>query len=155
MSRSSSGFFLLVLFLLPVPRLHSQQDIGILQAGTPVRRAIQSGHADRVRIQLEQDHVVRLIVEQRGIDLTVHVYSPEHQKLAEFDRVPHTEGNEAVHFVTLSSGAHTVEISSRADMRELTGTGQYEIRVVEIRRAVESELRPRRQRDFARSKGIE
>ncbi|HET9216983.1 MAG TPA: hypothetical protein VFR18_08390 [Terriglobia bacterium] len=153
MRRSSSGFLLLLLFLLPVQLLHSLQDVGLLQADTPVRRAIQGGHIDRFRIQLEQDHLVRLLVKQLGIDLTVRVYSPEQQKLAEFDRVIHTGGDEAVHFATFSSGTHTVGISSGAAMTN--SAGQYEIRVIEIRRAVESELRPRRERELVRAKGVD
>ncbi|HET9942623.1 MAG TPA: hypothetical protein VFR05_04740 [Terriglobia bacterium] len=152
MRRSSVGFFLLVLSCLPASLVSAQRDAGPLELGTPVARTIKSGQVDRLSINLDEGRSVQLIVQQHGIDLVVRILSPEQYRLGDFDNASVDEGAEIVRFATLSGGVHTVEVLPYAAKPDQTG--RYEIKVVEIRQALESEVRTRRNQEAARAKGI-
>ena len=47
-----------------------------LQVGTPIERTLGGGQAHNYTITLDQNQYLQLVVDQRGIDVIVRVFSP-------------------------------------------------------------------------------
>ncbi len=81
----------------------------------------------------------------------MRVFLPDGTLLREFDSPTGTEGVEFVEFVGDSSGNY------RVDILQLAGgdaTGQYEIKIEELRKATEQELQSRKNERTRKAKGV-
>src|SRR5207302_6282599 len=76
-----------------------------LQLGTPIDRTLAAGQSHRYTIKLELDQIAQLVVDQRGIDVIVRVFSPGGRRLGEFDTPNGTEGPENVPVIAPVAGA--------------------------------------------------
>ena len=148
MRRSLVPFLLLFFWSLLCSSLAQQEPN--LQLGTSIARAIGRGQSQRFAIALEKDQLAHVVVEQRGIDLLVRVYSPEHRHIGEFDSPNGASGPESVKFVATAPGAYSVEVRPLVS----EGSGQFEIRLTEIRRATDPELQVARRPEVFRAKGL-
>ena len=110
-----------------------------LQSGNTIEKTIGAGQSHDYSIALEPEQYAQIIVEQHGIDLVVRSFSPEGQKLGEFDGPNGGEGPEPVSIVALTAGAYRLEVAPLGQ-QENPPAGRYEIRIVEIRPATEQEL---------------
>jgi hypothetical protein len=106
----------------------------------------------RFDIRLEKDQFLQLVVDQKGIDLLVRVYSPDNKTLGEFDSPNGPDGPEIVRLAVTAAGTHGVQVAAFNQSEDITG--RYEIRVLEIRQALESELRAGRSTETLKAKGI-
>lgn len=86
------------------------------------------GHSYRVMLTTGQ--YLRLLVEQKGIDVIVRLLGPDGQKLREVDNG--STGKETVFMVVESSGEYRVEV--RPADKDAPG-GSYEIGIAELREA--------------------
>ncbi|HEX7332591.1 MAG TPA: PPC domain-containing protein [Pyrinomonadaceae bacterium] len=103
-------------------------------------------------MSLEENNFIQLVVEQRGIDVFVAVSSPDGKNLGEYDTANGSEGPEHVSFVTSAAGTYRIRISP-LDPDGRT-TGRYEIKVVDVRKATEEELKAEKHLEEVRAKGI-
>ena len=156
MRRSVAKWFLLLLLcVLPVCGTQARRDTAatsLLQLGTPISRTIGRGQVHRFTVALEQDQFVQLVVDQRGVDLIVRVFSPDRKNLAEFDSPNGAEGPENVRMASSTPGNYSFEVTPLAQTEDVNG--RYEIRMVELRRATEPELRASRSQDVLKARGI-
>jgi hypothetical protein len=124
-----------------------------LQVGTPVERELRRGEAHRFSITLEQDQFMQLVVDQRGIDVVVRVFSPEGKRLGEYDSPNGIEGPENVSLTSTIAGMYYVEVTPLGQNEDLA-PGKYEIRIVEVRRATDEELQAGKNQELLKAKGV-
>jgi len=122
-----------------------------LQVGTPIERTLAGGQAHNYTITLDQNQYLQLVVDQRGIDVIVRVFSPGGRKLGEFDSPNGDEGPENVAVVAVDAGVYRIEV---APLGQATNPppGKYEIKITEVRKATEEELKAGNQREQLKPK---
>ena len=70
------------------------------------------GQSHDFTVTLEENTLVQLVVEQRGIDVVVKVSSPDGKSLGDFDSPNGEDGPENVSFVAVTAGAYRITVSS-------------------------------------------
>src|SRR4029077_14338858 len=71
-----------------------------LLKGNPIERKIKLGQIQSFGVTLDRDEYLKLIVDQRGIDVVINVASPEGKSIGRFDSPNGSEGPEDVSFVS-------------------------------------------------------
>jgi len=123
-----------------------------LQLGTPVERTLKAGQTQEFTLNLKENTFVQLVVEQRGIDATVKVLSPNGKILGDFDSPNGNDGPEHVSFVASAAGAYLISVSPLNPADASTGT--IEIKILEMREANEQELKAGKNQEVVKAKGI-
>lgn len=135
-----------------VSRAQSPQGPAILQLGTPIERTIAPGQAHVYQVLADENSLVQITVEQRGIDVVVVVHRPPGGKTIEYDSPNGADGPENVSFVT------TVKLPYRIEVRPLSRdpgpAGRYEIKLIEQRSASEQELKESTDKDGLKARGL-
>ncbi|HEU4834900.1 MAG TPA: PPC domain-containing protein [Pyrinomonadaceae bacterium] len=123
-----------------------------LQVGTPVERTLGPGQSHEFNITVEENTFVQLVVEQRGIDVTVKIFSPAGKSAGEYDSPNGNDGPEHVSFVAATAGRYNIIVSPLYAVE--AGTGRFEIKVLEMRQATEQEIKASKNQEFVKAKGI-
>src|SRR5437660_2253572 len=123
-----------------------------LQLGTPIERTRAAGQSHRYTIKLEQDQIAQLVVDQRGIDVIVRVFSPGGRRLGEFDTPNGIEGPENATVIAPIAGAHSLQAAPLSGYEN--PAGRYEIKVVGLRKATDQELQSIKNQDVIKAKGL-
>ena len=110
-----------------------------LQLNQPIERRLGPGETHSFTITLEENTFAQLVVEQRGIDAIVKVASPAGKSLGDFDSPNGTDGPENVSFVAVTAGAYSVSVAPLTPGD--TTSGQYQIKLIEVRQATEEEIK--------------
>src|SRR5262245_6928634 len=103
-----------------------------LEMGRPITRELAGGQSHSYQLTLQAGQCLRVMVEQRGVNLAVLVFGPDDKQLAEFDREITTHGQEEVTQVAETTGRHRLVVQTRGLGAPV---GSYEIRVLELRAA--------------------
>ena len=144
---------LLLPFLLGLcPHLATAQTATTLQTGVPVERKLTIGQSHEFIVNAEENSFVQLVVEQKGIDVVVKVALPDGKALAERDTPNGDQGSERVSFLASAAGKYHISVSPLD--AEGTVSGQYEIKLIEVRPATDEEIEVSKNRDAAKAKGI-
>jgi len=123
-----------------------------LQVGTPVERTLGPSQTQDFTITLEENNFIQLVVEQRGIDVVVRVFSPDGKTIGEYDSPNGADGPEHVSFVAASAGAYRITVSP-LDSGDAS-TGRFEIKVLEVRKANEQEIKASKNQEVVKAKGL-
>ena len=123
-----------------------------LQLGTPIERAITPGQSHNYQVIAEENSLVQITVEQRGIDVVVRVNSPHGKKVAEYDSPNGADGPENVSFVTTSKDPYHIEVTPLS--REPGPAGRYDIRMIEMRQATEQEIKESKGPEALKARGL-
>lgn len=107
--------------------LETQEAAEELKPGAPIERELAGGNSHSYRVHLTSKQFLRVVVNQKGIDVVLRVFGPEEQKLTEVDV---TGGAETVFVVASNSGEYRVEV--RPSDKEAK-PGIYEIGIAELR----------------------
>jgi hypothetical protein len=145
-----------VLFLLPLLvcaslTIHAQGPTP-LQVGTPIERTLGSGQTHQFTVNLEENSFVQFVVEQRGIDVFVKVYSPEGRTIGGFDTPNGDDGPEHVSFVGSAAGVYLITVSPFDPANSTPGS--YQIKILELRQATKEEIKASESWKDIRAKGI-
>ena len=122
-----------------------------LKLGTGIEANLSAGQKHDYIVSIEKDQFIQLTVEQRNIDVVVHVFLPDGKLLAEFDTPTGAEGVEYVELVAETSGNYRIEVSQLAAN---DGSGQYQIKLEELRKATEQELQSAKNERSRKTKGL-
>lgn len=147
-----------ILLLLPLSfffhaeRVNAQTTTTALQPGTPIERTLAAGQTHGYTISLEQDQLLQLVVEQRGIDVVVRVISPAGRRVGEFDTPNGAEGPENITVIAEAPGVYRIEVAPLGQNENLR-PGRYEIKVAELRKATEEELQAGKNQEALTAKG--
>src|SRR5689334_9698873 len=82
-----------------------------LQLGTPVERQIAARETHNYVVTLAENQFAQLVLEQRGIDVVIHVASPEAKNLGDFDSPNGDSGSEDVSFVAITPGIYRISVT--------------------------------------------
>ena len=123
-----------------------------LQVGTPIERTLGPGQSHDFAVSAEENNFIELVVEQRGIDVSVKVSSPDGKSLGEYDTPNGADGPENVSFVATTAGTYRITVSplSSADQT----TARFEIKLIEVRQATDQELKASKNLEEVKAKGI-
>jgi hypothetical protein len=131
----------------------AERDPGALQPGVPIERTITKGQTHSFTVNMEQDQFLQLVVEQRGIDVVVRVFSPAGKSLGEFDTPNGDQGPENVSLAALTPGVYRIDVTP-LDEADSPRPGRYEIKILELRHATEQELQAGKNHDALKARGI-
>ncbi len=143
---------LLLVFCLFYSPLTATAQNASLQLGTPVERQLGPGQVHEFTVNLEENSLIQLVVEQRGIDVIVKAVSPSGKSIGEYDSPNGNAGPEHVSFVAATAGNYRIAVSP-LDPRDTT-TGHYQIKILEQRPASEHELAGTRNLGTVEARGI-
>jgi hypothetical protein len=87
------------------------------------------GESHAYRIGLRSGQYLKVVIEQRGIDVVVRLFGPDVQKLTEVDNDP-AVGMESIFVVAEISGQYRLEVQSS---KKAAKAGRYEARIEELR----------------------
>jgi hypothetical protein len=110
-----------------------------LQSGKAIELTLASGQSHSFTLNLEPNQFAQLVVDQRGIDVIVRIFSPDGKSLGEFDSPNGKEGPENFSLTSVDAGAYRIEVSPLGQLVD-PPPGRYEIKVLEVRAATEQEL---------------
>src|SRR5215207_4492873 len=123
-----------------------------LQLGTPIERTLGPSQIQEFTIKLEENTLIQIVVEQRGIDVIVKLFSPAGKSLGEFDSPNGSDGPEHLSLVAVAPGTYRVAVTP-LDAGNPT-SGHFEIKLVELRHATEEEIKASKNQDVVKAKGI-
>ena len=148
---------LTALFLLPVLVCSSfvtarAQTSATLQLNAPIERTIDGRQSHEFTVTVEEKNFVKLVVEQHGIDLVVNVTAADGASLGDFDTPNGAEGPEVVSFIAQSAGSYRITVKP-LDANN-SGSGRYQIKLLEVREATDLELKKTKNLKEAKRKGL-
>ncbi len=123
-----------------------------LQGSTPIERTLGPGQTHEFTVTLEENSFIQFVVEQRGVDVVVRVFSPEGRPLGEFDSPNGNDGPEHVSFTGTAAGVYRITVSP-LDPANAT-QGNYQIKILEQRPATEQEIKASKNLENVKAKGI-
>ena len=147
----------LLLFLLtycsPFTTAKAQTPAASLRLGESFQRTIRRAETHTFSVSVKQDHLLQLVVDQRGVDLVVRVFAPDGQSLGEFDSPNGTNGPEGVSLIADLSGLYRIDVVP-LEPQENAASGRYEIRILDLRPATTEELAAGKNHEAVKSKGF-
>ncbi len=103
-----------------------------LEPGKPVERELSSGQSHSYKITMIPDQYLQIVVEQRGIDVAVAMFTPDGKKINEVNSNSLIEGSEIASAIAEAPGAYLIMVRPP---EKTAKTGRYEIKVEELRAA--------------------
>jgi CHAT domain-containing protein/tetratricopeptide (TPR) repeat protein len=110
----------------------SAQESVPLEPGKPIERELSGGQSHSYKITMISGQYMHVVVAQRGIDVTVAMFTPDGKKISEADSEHLIEGSEEVSAIAEASGAYLIEARSP---EKTAKTGRYEIKIKELKAA--------------------
>jgi CHAT domain-containing protein/Tfp pilus assembly protein PilF len=107
-----------------------------LEPGKPIERGLAGGQSHSYRMALAAGQYVKLVVDKRGIDVTVKLFGPDGKQITEFESEIRMQGQETVEWVAEEAGIYRLDVVVK---QKDAPSGDYEIQVMESRRATESD----------------
>lgn len=136
------AFSWLIFFLLQATLTAGQTDAPRetqrLVSGTPVEQMLRGGEVHSYQVPLTVGQFLRVIVQQRGVDVVVAAFRPDGPKIGEVDSPNGTQGPEFVSIVADTSGNYRIEVRS---LEANAAPGRYEIKIEELLSAVQYRVR--------------
>ena len=117
---------------LQSPMKNTTEIVRTLTLGQLVEQELRGGETHIYQVKLDARQFIRVVVEQRGIDVVVRLVDVDGKPIIEMDSPNGTQGPEAVSLVAEASGAYQVEVRS---LEKGASVGRYEVRVSELRAA--------------------
>jgi CHAT domain-containing protein/Tfp pilus assembly protein PilF len=113
-----------------------EKKIPKLRKSRPISSGLVMGQERAYRIELDAGKFLKVIVEQKGIDLTAEVSGPDGKQVMEFDSDSKLQGTEEVALVAEAKGDFRLILRSK---QYGTPVGSYKIRIEELRDATEAD----------------
>jgi CHAT domain-containing protein/tetratricopeptide (TPR) repeat protein len=110
----------------------STQESNSLEPGKLIERELSGDQSHRYRITMISGQYAHIVIEQRGIDVAVALFSPDSNKIVDIDSNHAIDGSETVSTVAEVAGAYSIEVRS---VEKTAKVGRYEIKVEELREA--------------------
>src|SRR5215510_3876980 len=84
----------------------SAQESDSLEPGKPIERELSGGQSHFYKITLISGQYSHIVVEQRGIDVAVALFTPDGKKIIEVDSDETTVGAEAISLIAGTAGSY-------------------------------------------------
>ena len=115
-----------LIFFLIVTTSNAQERPPILALNSPIERELSGGQTHAYGVELKSSQIARVIVEQKGIDVTLSISGPDGVKLFDVDSPNGSAGDEPATLAAKQSGLYRIEIRS---LEKDAPTGRYSIRL--------------------------
>ncbi|MEW6734175.1 MAG: tetratricopeptide repeat protein, partial [Acidobacteriota bacterium] len=112
----------------------SIQFIGKLKIGKPIEQQLAGGRCHAFQIPINGGQYAQIVVEQRGIDVTLKLYDPAGNRLVEIDSPNGTRGSEIISLVAAAEKTDNYRLEVQST-EETAARGSYQIRITELRTA--------------------
>ena len=123
-----------VLLLLHLPALRAQSAPATvpLEAGKPIERALAGDVTHSYSITLGANQFLRVVVDQKGIDVEVALFAPDGKQIVKVDGPNGSAGPESISVIAEATGSYRLEVRS---LEAKAAAGRYQVRVEELRAA--------------------
>jgi CHAT domain-containing protein/Tfp pilus assembly protein PilF len=101
-----------------------------------IEREIRGGEAHVYVLKLKAGQLLDVVVEQRGVDVTLTLYAPGGEKLSESDSPNGARGPEPLLWIATAAGDYRLEVRSTD---KSAAAGSYEARVAKLQRASDAD----------------
>ena len=105
-------------------------EIRELKLGDPIEREMGRGAVHSYALSLTKGQFVKVVVEQKGIDVVVSIFAPGGEKIEEVDSLDGAKGPEEVLFIAETGGNFRLDVKA-FDANTLVG--HYEIKLESLR----------------------
>jgi CHAT domain-containing protein/predicted negative regulator of RcsB-dependent stress response len=126
-------FLLFLLAVLPLfglaQKIDEPQTLSLTQA---IQRELKGDETHSYNLFLSAGQYLHIVVDQRGIDVVVALFSPNGYKLTEVDSPNGTQGPEPVFIIAETSGTYRLEVRA---LEKAALAGHYEVKIEELRTA--------------------
>ncbi|HNH84912.1 MAG TPA: tetratricopeptide repeat protein, partial [Acidobacteriota bacterium] len=119
----------------PTSRTSNPMSTGI-QKGFKAERNLSGGEQHTYPLTLKVGDYLKLVVEQRGIDVVVRLLGPDGNQLAKVDSPNGTEGPEPLSLIAEQAGTYTLEVAS---FEKTARAGKYELNQEAVKPATEQD----------------
>src|SRR6185436_1722233 len=96
---------------LPIEKV-SQDDIAQLEPGKYFERKLEGGKAHFYEIRLDGEQFLRVVVDQRGIDIALKLFGPDGGQLSSVDDRRGERGQEVASVIASTPGIYRIEVRS-------------------------------------------
>ena len=103
-----------------------------LEVGQPIERELAGGQTHTYLMTLAEGQFLRVVVEQRGIDVVATLLGPDGKQLIEVDSPNGAQGPELLSFITQADGRYRLEVRS---LEKDAKPGRYQAWMAELRPA--------------------
>jgi CHAT domain-containing protein/Tfp pilus assembly protein PilF len=107
-----------------------------IEPGKPIKRELAGGQSHSYRMTLAAGQYVKLVVDQRGIDVIVGFSGSDRKQVIIFDSESRIQGQETVSLVAEAADNYRLVVVARYKNAAM---GRYEIQMVEMRGATEDD----------------
>lgn len=115
-----------------------------IQTNFTVERELGETDKHNYEVNLTKGQMLNFVVEQRGIDVILRIYTADGKFYDRVDTPNGNVGDEAFKMVSLNGGRYRIEVNH---YNESDAAGKYLVKPLEIRPATEAELKAARLRD--------
>ncbi|MBS1786707.1 MAG: hypothetical protein JST85_03245 [Acidobacteria bacterium] len=122
----ASAYKSLLLACLCLFPAFAQEQSQPLAPGKPVERELSGGQTFIYTLNLNANQIVRVVAEQKGIDVVLSVMAPDGTKLFDVDSPNGTQGEELATVAARQSGAYRLAVRS---LEKTAPAGRYTIRI--------------------------
>jgi len=102
----------------------------LLEPGKPVEQKLKGGESHVYHIHLDSGQFLRVLLEERGIDLVLVLVGPENKTIVEADSLNYRWGRQPASMIADSSGTYQMRVESRDANQPL---GSYAVAVTDRR----------------------
>ena len=120
------------------------KEIATLKLGQPLEREISGGQTHVYQVAFAAGQYARVKIEQRGVDIALHVLTPDGQPFADYDDEKRSSGEENAELVAGPAGIYTLKVATKY---RYVPAGRYAIQLVELRDATEKDKTSQRRRE--------
>jgi CHAT domain-containing protein/tetratricopeptide (TPR) repeat protein len=110
-----------------------EKDLRLLELDKPIEREMAGGQAHHYQVALTSSQFLRVVVNQRGINVVVTLFAPDGNKIAEIDSPNGTQGPERLSVIAETSGNYRLEVRS---LGKDAAASRYDVRITSLRAAV-------------------
>ena len=114
----------------------SSTDVRPLDTDTTIERGLARHKSDVYEFTLSSGQYIRIIANQKGIDVVVSVCGPDGNLVANIDRANGTQGPESVSLLAQASGTYHLRVLASQTIGD---NGRYDIRIKELRDSLPSD----------------
>lgn len=111
----------------------------VLETASPVEQTVAAGETRQISVPAQSGRFLRIVVEQRGIDLVVGLADPDGERLTEVNNPGDTRVPETISFVADAPGLYRIDITALSSGAR---SGSCIVRLEELREELPSD-RPR------------
>jgi CHAT domain-containing protein/tetratricopeptide (TPR) repeat protein len=132
-----SLFYLSMVFCLLYTSACSAKAVPLLGAGATIERELATNESHTFRVSMKPGEYLHVVVEQHGINVSVALYEPKRQAVAEMDGAYGDRDIESVSLLAQEAGDYQIEI--RPITKE-TATGRYVLRIDQLHPSTQADI---------------